>query len=130
MIKTKAILIFSYVIIFNFMVDFIYYLDDSQSFLSFFRIFINLIFIVFVFRHYSNFENTIFRPIYLLLLYSFSLVLFSSNIFLSLIEFTKFSTSILYLPVSFLLINTKEKFKYFINSIYPILGLYILFVII
>ncbi|WP_308990371.1 hypothetical protein QLS71_002665 [Mariniflexile litorale] len=130
MLKTKLIEVFSYIIIFNFIVDFIYYLDDSKSIISLLRIGINILFVGIVFMNHLHFKNGVFQPIYFLILYSFFLLLFSSDITASLIEFSKFSTSLMYLPVSFLLVNTKEKFKYFINSIYPILGLYIVFVII
>ena len=130
MLRTKLIDVFPYIIIFNFIIDYIYYLDETNAFISFFRILINSIFILIVLSNHFYYKNNIFFPIYLLILYSLFLIFFSSNIVSSLIEFSKFSTSLLYLPVSFLLINTKEKFKAFINSIYPILGLYILFVII
>lgn len=130
MLRINLIGLFPYIIVFNFITDYVYYLDEMNTLIPLFRILVNSIFIGAVLIDHIIIGSGIFIPIYLLLFYSFFLIFFSSDLTASIIEFLKFSSSLLFLPVSFLLINTKQKFRLFINSIYPILGLYVLFVVI
>lgn len=128
--KVRLSEIFPLVLIFNFIIDFIFYLDEDIKALALFRIIFNISYVGIVVLKNKKSSHKLFLPLFILLVYSSLLIFFSSDIYSSIIEFVKFSSTLLFLPVSFYLINSKEKFINFVNGVYPILILYVGFVII
>lgn len=122
--------IFPLIIIVNFIVDFIFYLQEENSVLALFRIVLNIGFVGLVILKNKKSSNNLFTPLFITIIYSSFLLFFSSEIYSSVIEFSKYATTLLFLPVAYYLINSKEKLKEFINSVYIILPLYTLFVLI
>ncbi len=122
--------IFPLIIIVNFIVDFIFYLQEENSVLALFRIVLNIGFVGLVILKNKKSSKNLFTPLFITIIYSSFLLFFSSEIYSSVIEFSKYATTLLFLPVAYYLINSKEKLKEFINSVYIILPLYTLFVLI
>jgi hypothetical protein len=84
--------------------------------------------IYYFFREYKSIK--LFTALYLLIIYLYCLIAFSSNFFYSLSNLASTTIWILILPISFLVIDSLAKFKNLINSIALIGALYILNIII
>lgn len=91
-------------------------------------IFFLLVTVYFFFREYKSIK--LFSILYLLIIYLYFLITFSSNFFYSLSNLASTTIWILILPISFLVIDSLDKFKNLINSIALIGALYILNIII
>ena len=84
--------------------------------------------IYYFFRDYKSIK--LFTTLYLLIIYLYCLIAFSSNFLYSLSNLASTTIWILILPISFLVIDSLPKFKKLINSIALIGALYILNIII
>lgn len=90
-------------------------------------LFVLVTFYIFI-KEYKSIK--LFTALYLLIIYLYCLIAFSSNFFYSLSNLASTSIWILILPISFLVIDSLAKFKKLINSIALIGALYILNIII
>ena len=101
--------IFPLIIIVNFIVDFIFYLQEENSVLALFRIVLNIGFVGLVILKNKKSSKNLFTPLFITIIYSSFLLFFSSEIYSSVIEFSKYATTLLFLPVAYYLINSKER---------------------
>lgn len=122
--------LFPVIFIINFLVDFIFYLQEDSPVLSLLRIVLNITFVGIVLWKNKISSKKLFSPLFMILFYSLFFLLFSSDLNKSFIEFTKFASTILFLPVAYYLINTREKLIEFLNSVYILLPLYTFFVVV
>lgn len=120
---------FLIIIPFNFIVDFLYYLGDQFSIVSIIRIVVNFLFIILFYLVEPKFKNSKFYILYFMLGYWVLLIFFSSDITYSILEFVKVSSTLLFLPISYYLIDSIDKFRLFIKYSYSILIMYIVFVV-
>lgn len=91
-------------------------------------IFFLLVTVYFFFREYKSIK--LFSILYLLIIYLYFLITFSSNFFYSLSNMASTTIWMLILPISFLIVDSIAKFKKLINSIALIGILYIVNIII
>lgn len=121
--------LFLFTIPVNFVFDYLYYFGGSQSFTSLLRIAFNLFVLFYCFlTHKKKLVDSRYNLLYFLLTYWAVLILFSSDIGSSFIEYIKVAVSLMFFPLAAALVNSKEKFAKFQRFTLYCLVIYAIFV--
>lgn len=118
------------IILLNFLLDYLYYFYGSLSIISVIRLTIILFFVSLSVLFLVNKFNIVLRPLYLLFVYWFLLLFFSSNFQASIIEYSKVVLTLMFVPISFALINNYLRFKVFMVTQSTIMVIYVIIVLI
>jgi hypothetical protein len=112
----------------NFIFDFVYYLGGSLF--SILRILFNLGVLTLVYFTQRKMISKKFSLLLFLAIYWFVLMLYSSNLASSAMEYMKVIVPLLFFPVSYYLVNTQERFNQFQRTNLYCLAFYLVFVLI
>lgn len=128
--KSLAFKLFILIIPINFILDFLFYFSEGgQSTISLVRIIVDFLIVLYIVFSQKGYDNKQFYLLYLILIYWFILIFFSSDILQSFIEYLKIFVSFIIFPISFVLVKNKDRLLKFNNYNLFCLGLYCLFVI-
>ncbi|MCM5530070.1 hypothetical protein [Parasegetibacter sp. NRK P23] len=105
--------LFLFTIPVNFVFDYLYYFGGSQSLTSVLRIGWNLFIILHCLLTQKKLQAPRNNLLYFLLSYWAVLILFSSNISASVIEYLKVAVSLMFFPIAATLINSHDRFVKF-----------------
>lgn len=112
----------------NMLIDFLNYFEKFDSLATSFRIIFNTTFI-FYFCFSNKFQWVFrFRILFFLIIYWFVLVFFSLDPSYSIVEYMKVSSSLLFFPIGYFLINNKRKFYLFMKVNFYSLFLHVILV--
>lgn len=121
--------LFLFTIPVNFVFDYLYYFGGSQSLTSVLRIGWNLFVVLYCLLNNKKLLSPRFNLLYFLLSYWALLILFSSNIVGSAMEYLKVAVSLMFFPIASILVNSHERFVKFQRFTLYCLVIYAFFVL-